>query len=164
MRGDGFVIAVIEDEDIIRKSVTMNLELEGFQVLSACDGEEGIQLINTRKPDLIIMDVMMPRKDGLQACREIRNAGNSTPLILLTARSSEIDKVLGLELGADDYLGKPFGMLELIARVKALLRRVQRVTSIDEIRFSDVVVDFKAYRALKNNEPIDLGSTDYCAT
>ena len=81
--------------------------------------KEGIQLINTRKPDLIIMDVMMPRKDGLQACREIRNAGNSTPLILLTARSSEIDKVLGLELGADDYLGKPFGMLELIARVKA---------------------------------------------
>ena len=161
MRGDGFVIAVIEDEDIIRKSVTMNLELEGFQVLSACDGEEGIQLINTRKPDLIIMDVMMPRKDGLQACREIRNAGNSTPLILLTARSSEIDKVLGLELGADDYLGKPFGMLELIARVKALLRRVQRVTSIDEIRFSDVVVDFKAYRALKNNEPIDLSAREY---
>lgn len=161
MRGDGFVIAVIEDEDIIRKSVTMNLELEGFQVLGACDGEEGIQLINTRKPDLIIMDVMMPRKDGLQACREIRNAGNSTPLILLTARSSEIDKVLGLELGADDYLGKPFGMLELIARVKALLRRVQRVTSIDEIRFSDVVVDFKAYRALKNNEPIDLSAREY---
>ncbi len=161
MRGDGFVIAVIEDEDIIRKSVTMNLELEGFQVLSACDGEEGIELINTRKPDLIIMDVMMPRKDGLQACREIRNAGNSTPLILLTARSSEIDKVLGLELGADDYLGKPFGMLELIARVKALLRRVQRVTSIDEIRFSDVVVDFKAYRALKNNEPIDLSAREY---
>ena len=161
MRGDGFVIAVIEDEDIIRKSVTMNLELEGFQVLSACDGEEGIQLINTRKPDLIIMDVMMPRKDGLQACREIRNAGNSTPLILLTARSSEIDKVLGLELGADDYLGKPFGMLELIARVKALLRRVQRVTSIEEIRFSDVVVDFKAYRALKNNEPIDLSAREY---
>lgn len=161
MRGDGFVIAVIEDEDIIRKSVTMNLELEGFQVVSACDGEEGIELINTRKPDLIIMDVMMPRKDGLQACREIRNAGNSTPLILLTARSSEIDKVLGLELGADDYLGKPFGMLELIARVKALLRRVQRVTSIDEIRFSDVVVDFKAYRALKNNEPIDLSAREY---
>lgn len=161
MRGDGFVIAVIEDEDIIRKSVTMNLELEGFQVVSACDGEEGIELINTRKPDLIIMDVMMPRKDGLQACREVRNAGNSTPLILLTARSSEIDKVLGLELGADDYLGKPFGMLELIARVKALLRRIQRVTSIDEIRFSDVVVDFKAYRALKNNEPIDLSAREY---
>jgi DNA-binding response OmpR family regulator len=161
MRGDGFVIAVIEDEELIRKSLVMNLELEGFKVLTASDGEEGVTLINQQKPDLIIMDVMMPRKDGLQACREIRMAGVSTPLILLTARSSEVDKVLGLDLGADDYLAKPFGMLELIARVKALLRRIQRVTSIDEIKFSDVVVDFKAYRALKNQSPIELSAREY---
>jgi len=161
MRGDGFVIAVIEDEELIRKSLVMNLELEGFKVVTAPDGEEGVTLINQQKPDLIIMDVMMPRKDGLQACREIRMAGVSTPLILLTARSSEVDKVLGLDLGADDYLAKPFGMLELIARVKALLRRIQRVTSIDEIKFSDVVVDFKAYRALKNESPIELSAREY---
>ena len=161
MRGEGFVIAVIEDEEIIRKSVTMNLELEGFEVVTASDGEEGIQLVKDRKPDLIIMDVMMPRKDGLQTCRELRTAGVSTPLILLRARSSEVDKVLGLDLGADDYLAKPFGMLELLARVKALLRRVQRVTSVDEIRFSDVVVDFKAYRAVKNDQPIDLSAREY---
>lgn len=161
MRGEGLVVAVVEDEEIIRKSVTMNLELEGFEVVTAPDGEAGLQLINERKPDLIIMDVMMPRKDGLQTCRELRTAGNSTPLILLTARSSEVDKVLGLELGADDYLAKPFGMLELLARVKALLRRVQRVTSVDEIRFSDVLVDFKAYRALKNDQPIDLSAREY---
>lgn len=161
MRGDGFVVAVIEDEEIIRKSVTMNLELEGFEVVTAGDGEEGIKLVNDRKPDIIIMDVMMPRKDGLQTCRELRTSGISTPLILLTARSSEVDKVLGLDLGADDYLAKPFGMLELIARVKALLRRIQRVTSVDEIRFSDVVVDFKAYRALKNQQPIDLSAREY---
>ncbi|MEN9845798.1 MAG: hypothetical protein RIS36_945 [Pseudomonadota bacterium] len=161
MRGDGFVIAVIEDEELIRKSLVMNLELEGFKVLIAADGEEGITLVNQQKPDLIIMDVMMPRKDGLQACRELRMAGISTPLILLTARSTEVDKVLGLDLGADDYLAKPFGMLELIARVKALLRRIQRVTSIDEIKFSDVVVDFKAYRALKNQEPIELSAREY---
>lgn len=161
MRGEGFVIAIIEDEEIIRKSVTMNLELEGFEVVTASDGEEGIQLVNERKPDLIVMDVMMPRKDGLQTCRELRTAGISTPLILLTARSSEVDKVLGLDLGADDYLAKPFGMLELLARVKALLRRVQRVTSVDEIRFSDVVVDFKAYRAVKNEQPIDLSAREY---
>ena len=161
MRGDGFVVAVIEDEDIIRKSVTMNLELEGFEVVTAADGEEGIKLVNDRKPDIIIMDVMMPRKDGLQTCRELRTAGISPPLILLTARSSEVDKVLGLDLGADDYLAKPFGMLELLARVKALLRRVQRVTSVDEIRFSDVVVDFKAYRAVKNQQPIDLSAREY---
>jgi DNA-binding response OmpR family regulator len=130
-------------------------------VLTAADGEEGVSLVNQQKPDLIIMDVMMPRKDGLQACRELRMAGISTPLILLTARSTEVDKVLGLDLGADDYLAKPFGMLELIARVKALLRRIQRVTSIDEIKFSDVVVDFKAYRALKNQEPIELSAREY---
>jgi DNA-binding response OmpR family regulator len=161
MRGEGFVVAVIEDEEIIRKSVTMNLELEGFEVVTAADGEAGIQLVNERKPDIIIMDVMMPRKDGLQTCRELRTSGISTPLILLTARSSEVDKVLGLDLGADDYLAKPFGMLELLARVKALLRRVQRVTSVDEIRFSDVLVDFKAYRALKNEQPIDLSAREY---
>lgn len=161
MRGDGYVIAVVEDEELIRKSLVMNLELEGFKVVTASDGEEGVTLINQQKPDLIIMDVMMPRKDGLQACREIRVSGISTPLILLTARSSEVDKVLGLDLGADDYLAKPFGMLELIARVKALLRRIQRVTSIDEIKFSDVVVDFKAYRALKNQEPIELSAREY---
>ena len=161
MRGDGYVIAVVEDEELIRKSLVINLELEGFKVVTASDGEEGVTLINQQKPDLIIMDVMMPRKDGLQACREIRVAGISTPLILLTARSSEVDKVLGLDLGADDYLAKPFGMLELIARVKALLRRIQRVTSIDEIKFSDVVVDFKAYRALKNQEPIELSAREY---
>jgi DNA-binding response OmpR family regulator len=161
MRGDGFVIAVIEDEELIRKSLVMNLELEGFKVVTASDGEEGVTLVSQHKPDLIIMDVMMPRKDGLQATREIRVSGVSTPLILLTARSSEVDKVLGLDLGADDYLAKPFGMLELIARVKALLRRIQRVTSIDEIRFSDVVVDFKAYRALKNQEPIELSAREY---
>ena len=161
MRGDGYVIAVIEDEDLIRKSLVMNLELEGFKVLTASDGEEGVTLVSQQKPDLIIMDVMMPRKDGLQACREIRVAGVSTPLILLTARSSEVDKVLGLDLGADDYLAKPFGMLELIARVKALLRRIQRVTSIDEIRFSNVVVDFKAYRALRDAEPIELSAREY---
>jgi DNA-binding response OmpR family regulator len=161
MRGDGYVIAVIEDEELIRKSLVMNLELEGFKVITAPDGEEGVTLISQQKPDLIIMDVMMPRKDGLQACREIRVAGISTPLILLTARSTEVDKVLGLDLGADDYLAKPFGMLELIARVKALLRRIQRVTSIDEVRFSNVVVDFKAYRALKNAEPIELSAREY---
>lgn len=161
MRGDGYVIAIIEDEELIRKSLVMNLELEGFKVITASDGEEGLTLINQSKPDLIIMDVMMPRKDGLQACRELRMAGISTPLILLTARSSEVDKVLGLDLGADDYLAKPFGMLELIARVKALIRRIQRVTSVDEIKFSDVVVDFKAYRALKNQQPIELSAREY---
>jgi DNA-binding response OmpR family regulator len=161
MRGEGFVIAIIEDEELIRKSLVMNLQLEGFQLITASDGEEGVKLVQEKKPDLIIMDVMMPKKDGLQACREIRTAGVSTPLILLTARSSEVDKVLGLDLGADDYLAKPFGMLELLARVRALLRRIQRTSSIDEVRFSNVTVDFKAYRAERDHEPIDLSAREY---
>jgi DNA-binding response OmpR family regulator len=161
MRGEGFVIAVIEDEELIQKSLVMNLQLEGFEVVTASDGEQGVNLVHERKPDLIIMDVMMPKKDGLQACREIRTAGISTPLILLTARSSEVDKVLGLDLGADDYLAKPFGMLELLARVRALLRRIVRTSAVDEVRFSNVVVDFKAYRALRDQQPIDLSAREY---
>lgn len=161
MRGDSFTIAVIEDEDLIRKSLVMNLELEGFKVITASDGETGVELVTQHKPDLIIMDVMMPKKDGLQACRELRISGVSTPLILLTARNSEVDKVLGLDLGADDYLGKPFGMLELIARVKALLRRIQRTANVDQVRFADVVIDFKAYKAQRNDDPIDLSAREY---
>jgi len=103
----------------------------------------------------------MPKKDGLQACRELRNAGVSTPLILLTARSAEVDKVLGLELGADDYLAKPFGMRELIARVKALLRRASKTEEIDSIEFDDVFIDFKAYKAEKNEQPLELSAREY---
>ena len=161
MHGIGFTIAVVEDDDLVRRSLVMNLELEGFKVVTAPDGEAGIDLINRERPDLIIMDVMMPKKDGLRACRELRMAGNSTPLILLTARSSEVDKVLGLDLGADDYLAKPFGVLELVARVKALLRRIQRIDNVDQVRFSNVVVDFKAYKALRDQEPIDLSAREY---
>ncbi len=161
MKAEGFLIAVIEDDESVRKGLVMNLELEGFRVITAKDGDKGVALVKDHKPDLIILDVMMPRKDGLQACRELRMAGISTPLILLTARSGEVDKVLGLELGADDYIAKPFGILELVARVKALLRRVQRTTAIDEIEFSNVQVDFKAYRAVRNDEPIDLSAREY---
>lgn len=161
MQGAGFTIAIVEDDDLVRKSLVMNLQLEGFMVVTAGDGEAGIELINKEKPDLIIMDVMMPKKDGLRACRELRMAGNSTPLILLTARSSEVDKVLGLDLGADDYLAKPFGVLELVARVKALLRRIQRIENVDQVRFSNVVIDFKAYRAMRNEDPIELSAREY---
>ena len=161
-KGTGFTIAVIDDDESVRRGIVMNLELEGFTVITAADGELGVALVKEHKPDLIILDVMMPKKDGLQACRELRISGVSSPLILLTARTSEVDKVLGLELGADDYLGKPFGMLELIARVKALLRRIQRTTEVDTVSFSNIQIDFKAYKAVRNdNEPIDLSAREY---
>lgn len=156
-----YIIAVVEDEPGVRSGLTLNLELEGYKVVSASDGEEGIRIIQEHNPDLIILDVMMPLKDGFEVCREVRNSGNSAPIILLTAKSEEVDKVLGLELGADDYLAKPFGMKELIARVKALLRRSQKVQTSDTVQFSDVVIDFKAYKAERNREPIDLSAREY---
>lgn len=155
------VIGVIEDDESVRNSLRLNLELEGYRVVSAPDGESGIELVQKETPDLIILDVMMPKKDGLQTCKELRNAGVSTPLILLTARCAEVDKVLGLELGADDYLAKPFGMMELIARVKALLRRTQPVQEIDRIRFDNVVIDFKAYKAERDEQPLELSAREY---
>lgn len=154
-------IAVIEDDENVRSSLVLNLELEGFTVLTAGDGEAGIELVNKHNPDLIILDVMMPKKDGLQTCKELRDCGVSTPLVLLTARSAEVDKVLGLDLGADDYLAKPFGMRELVARVKALLRRTQSTQDIDQIEFDDVVIDFKAYKAERNEQPLELSAREY---
>ncbi len=155
------VVAVIDDDDSVRKSLAMNLEVEGYQVVEACDGEEGLKAIKEKKPDLIVLDVMMPKKDGLQACKELRGSGNSTPLILLTARSSEVDKVLGLELGADDYLAKPFGMAELMARIRAILRRTTTASDVDTFQFDDVVVDFKAYKTERNNLPVELSAREY---
>ena len=155
------LIAVIEDDDSVRKSLVMNLELEGFRVVTAPDGEEGLKVVREQKPDCIVLDVMMPRKDGLQTCKDLRNSGNSTPLILLTARSAEVDKVLGLELGADDYLAKPFGMAELIARIRALLRRTTATEDVDRVQFDDIVVDFKAYRAEKGTASVELSAREY---
>lgn len=155
------VIAVVEDDDSVRTGLVLNLELEGYKVVAAADGEEGVKIIKDSKPDLIILDVMMPKKDGYHVCREIRKEGISTPLILLTAKSQEVDKVLGLDLGADDYLAKPFGMLELIARVKALLRRTNSTNEINHISFDGVVVDFKAYKAQRDNFPVELSAREY---
>lgn len=155
------VVAVVEDDEGVRRSLVLNLELEHYRVITAADGVDGIELIEKERPDVIILDVMMPRKDGLQTCKDLRNKGVSTPIILLTARSEEVDKVLGLELGADDYLAKPFGMRELVARVKALLRRSQTTNEIEQICFDDVSIDFKAYKAEKNDTPLELSAREY---
>lgn len=155
------VIAIVDDEEAIRTAVRLNLSREGYSIIEAGDGEAAIEIIKNKKPDLIVMDVMMPVKDGLNTCRSLRSEGNSTPIILLTSRSASVDKVLGLDLGADDYLAKPFEMMELVARVKALLRRTQASRNIDEVRFSDVVVDFKAYKAAKGERSLELSAREY---
>lgn len=159
--GQKHVIAIVEDDESVRRSLELNLEMEGFEIITAADGEQGVELVKAKSPDLIILDVMMPKKDGLEACREIRNAGVSTPIILLTARSAEVDKVLGLDLGADDYLAKPFGMRELLARVRALLRRTQVTSEVDAVQFDDVAIDFKAYKAERASNPLELSAREY---
>jgi DNA-binding response OmpR family regulator len=161
MHVENLKIAIIEDDDSVRRSLELNFQVENFQVVCASDGEAGLELVEREKPDLIILDVMMPKKDGLQTCKEIRSRGISTPIILLTARSAEVDKVLGLDLGADDYLAKPFGMQELIARVKAILRRTAPTAEIDHVRFDDVAIDFKAYKAERNQQELELSAREY---
>jgi len=153
-------ILVVDDEESIVKIIEYNLKKEGYEVLCACDGEEGYKIASEEKPDLILLDIMMPKMDGYEVCKKIREK-SSVPIIMLTARAEEVDKVVGLELGADDYVTKPFGNRELMARVKAHLRRkdVQKEemeTSENSGRFGDLVIDFERYEVYKRGESIYL--------
>ena len=161
-------ILVIEDEDTVRAGLLDNLAYEGYEVIASGDGLEGLSAFEVEYPDLVILDVMMPGLDGLEVCKRIREIRASTPIIMLTAKCSELDKVVGLEVGADDYLTKPFGMRELFARVKALLRRVGELNreiieneQKAELSIGDVTVDFVAYRAKRGDEEIDLSVKEF---
>jgi DNA-binding response OmpR family regulator len=141
-------ILVVEDDLAILRGLKDNLEFESYEVLTAGDGESGYQLVKEKKPDLVILDIMLPRMSGHELCRKVRGEGIMTPILMLTARSEEKDRVTGLDLGADDYVTKPFSVPELLARVRALIRRVQQSKSGDlpgELRFDDVVIDFKCF-------------------
>ncbi|MDD3168299.1 MAG: response regulator transcription factor [Eubacteriales bacterium] len=121
-------ILIIEDEPNIRELVLYNLNQNGYKGLAAEDGLQGLSMVREKKPDLILLDIMLPGKNGYDICKELRAEGNKTPVIMLTAKNEEIDKVLGLEFGADDYISKPFGIRELMARIKAVLRRYENGT------------------------------------
>ena len=153
------LILVVEDEKHISDVLKINLEKNEFKVITAYDGEEAINKTLNENPDLILLDVMLPKVDGFSVCKKIRET-LSTPIIMLTAREEEVDKVLGLELGADDYMTKPFSLRELMARVKANLRRTQLVNKNNEeskiLEFSDLVIDTEKYEVRKRNEVIDL--------
>lgn len=157
-----YKILIIEDEPNMIMGLADNFEVEGYEVLSATEGETGLAKAIREKPDLIILDIMMPKKSGLDVCKELRAKGHTMPIIMLTARGQEIDKVVGLEVGADDYVTKPFSIRELLARVKAVIRRIEgRNQGIESFSFGSVELDFVKHQATKNKRPLDLSTKEF---
>jgi DNA-binding response OmpR family regulator len=155
-------ILIVEDEPNMVAGLRDNFEYEGYTVITAFDGVEGLQRALDESPDLVLLDVMMPRMSGLEVCKQLRAKRGSIPIIMLTARGQEVDKVVGLELGADDYVTKPFSIRELLARVKAVLRRTAVVPKeMDQHSFADVEVDLKRCRVLKSGRVIDVSSKEF---
>jgi DNA-binding response OmpR family regulator len=155
-------ILVVEDEPKMVAGLRDNFEFEGYEVISAADGVEGLQRALAEAPDLVILDVMMPRLSGLEVCKQLRAQRGSIPIIMLTARGQEVDKVVGLELGADDYVTKPFSIRELLARVKAVLRRTAVVPKHqDQHSFGNVEVDLRRCRVLRAGRALDISSKEF---
>jgi len=138
-----------------------NLEMEGYEVATATDGEQALALIRRFKPDLIVLDIMLPRKDGFEVLREIREEKLDVGVIILSAKKAETDKVYGLDIGADDYVTKPFSVMEFVARVKAVLRRRGVPSPIKRYSFGDVVIDFENYEAYKGGEKVELSPREF---
>ena len=165
----GKTILIVEDEQNIVDILSFNLIREGYDTLEAYDGLTGLQLALENDPDLILLDLMLPGMNGFDVCRKVREAGCSTPILMLTAREEEADKVLGLELGADDYITKPFSMRELLARVKANIRRVSMAPAPaaaaepngDVIRLGRVTIDREKATVAKDGQPLELTQREY---
>ena len=157
-------VLIVEDEVNIRQLVKYNLEKESYQVIEAEDGLQGLRLAKAEKPDLVLLDLMLPQMDGLEVCRSLKGnqATSALPIIMLTAKSEEIDKVIGLELGADDYMTKPFSPRELVARVKAVLRRSQKETSLPgELAVGRLRFNFSRYEVHMGNAKLELTPKEY---
>jgi DNA-binding response OmpR family regulator len=155
-------ILVVEDDPAILRGLADNLKFESYEVLTATDGETGYRLLREKKPDLIILDLMLPKLSGYEVCRKVRSEGLTTPILMLTARGEEADRVLGLDLGADDYVSKPFSVRELLARVRALLRRAHPPRPLpDELRFDNVVVNFRSYEARKDDRNLEMTRKEF---
>ncbi len=155
-------ILIVEDEPNMRLGLKDNLEFEGYEVDFAPDGEAGIAKILDNRYDLVLLDVMMPKMSGFDVCKAVRKRGIETPIILLTAKDQEIDKVLGLELGADDYITKPFSLRELLARIKAVLRRGENLKTDDSrIQIGRIDVNFQNYTALENEKSVQMSHKEF---
>jgi DNA-binding response OmpR family regulator len=157
-------ILIIEDDVAILRGVKDNLEYESYQVLTATDLEQCYCLIQEKKPDLIILDLMLPKMSGYELCRKVRKQGITSPILMLTARGEEVDRILGLDLGADDYVTKPFSVPELLARIRAIIRRVRQARTGNlpsDLCFGDVSIDFKSFEARKDDKALDLSRKEF---
>lgn len=158
------LILVVDDEKAIVDILDFNLKRDGYDVIRAYDGETGLKLFREKKPDLILLDIMMPKIDGLQVCKEIRHESN-IPIIMLTAKAEEVDKVIGLEFGADDYVTKPFSVREVLARVKANMRRIamdiKEKEQSKELNFGDMVINVDRYEVTIDGKVLDLTVREY---
>jgi two-component system alkaline phosphatase synthesis response regulator PhoP len=150
-------VLIVEDDDAMAIALTDGFRYEGYEVVAARDGEAGLAMARSTSPDLLILDVMLPKMSGLDVCKQLRAEGSQVPIIMLTARGQEVDKVLGLKLGADDYVTKPFGFMELVARAEAVLRRTgSGARTLSSYRFGDVTVDFKKGELRRKNVLVDV--------
>lgn len=155
-------IMVIDDDEKITSLLRRTLAFEGYEVTTAHDGAEGLRLLGQREADLIVLDVMMPRLDGWEVCRRLREAGIAAPVLMLTAKDEVEDRVRGLDLGADDYLVKPFALEELMARIRALLRRRPEASQEDPVlRFEDLTLDVAAHEAYRDGRRIELTAKEF---
>ena len=163
MISESATILIVEDEQDIRELLAYNLEKEGYATVQAADGKEGLELARSRKPDLILLDLMLPKMDGLAVCRELeRDSGTvRIPIIMLTARGEDVDRILGFELGADDYLVKPFNIRELLLRIRAILRRQVMVESNPVLTRHGVSVDPAAHKVTVLGQDVELTATEF---
>ncbi len=157
------LVLVVEDEPAQREILAYNLEAEGFRVVKAENGEEALLLVAEEAPDIIVLDWMMPNVSGIEVCRQLktRNETRNIPIIMLSARSEEVDRVRGLETGADDYVIKPYSVIELMARVRAQLRRTRPATVGERLEYNDIVLDSETHRVTRSDKPLKLGPTEF---
>lgn len=155
-------VLIVEDDHAMAVALRDGFEYEGYNVQVARDGADGLRLASEHNADLIILDVMLPKMSGFDVCKQLRSSGNPTPIIMLTARGQEIDKVVGLRIGADDYVTKPFSFMELLARVEALLRRThKRNESTETFKFGDVSVNFRKFEVTRSGAPVELSPREF---
>lgn len=157
------LVLVVEDEAALMTLLQYNLEKQGFRVLETADGEEAMMLIDEQQPDLVLLDWMLPQVSGIELCRRLRGRSETRniPIIMLTARGEEADRVRGLDTGADDYITKPFSMTELLARIRAVLRRIRPALTEDIVTFGDIAVDRSAHRVRRGDRELHLGPTEF---